>query len=340
MPATRIVLAGGTGLLGGLLSHALVARGHDVVVLTRRPSATSGTPRLTGETPVPQDSGETPVPRGHGRVRLVGWTPDGTAGAWVAEVDGAVAVVNLAGESLAARRWSPAQKQRLRDSRLDATRSLVAAIAGAGHPPGVFVSASAIGYYGDRHDEVLTEASTPGADFLAELCTEWERIAGQAAGPETRVVLIRSGIVLDAVGGALPRMLTAFRLFAGGPLGSGRQYMSWIHRKDWAALVLWATDNAAVRGPINATAPVPVTNADFARALGAALGRPAWLPAPSLALRLLLGEMGEALVLGGQRVIPERARALGFQFEFEQVEAALKDVLTPQPRSKPSPPRG
>jgi len=215
----------------------------------------------------------------------------------------------------------------LGDSRFDATRSLVAAIAGAYQRPGVLVSGSAIGYYGNRGDETLTETSAPGADFLSDLCAEWEHIAGRAESPATRVVLIRTGLVLDAEQGALPRMLTPFRLFAGGPLGSGRQYMSWIHREDWVALVLWAMDRAEVTGPINVVAPRPVTNAGFARALGAAMGRPSWLPAPSLALHLLLGEMGDALVLSGQRVIPERAQALGFQFRFAEVDAALRDVL-------------
>jgi len=337
MSPTRIVLAGGTGLLGGLLSRALVARGHDVVVLTR-----SGAPATPGETPV---TGRADVPSGGSEdlslpravevrdasgagagARLTRWTPDGTVGAWAQEVDGAAAVVNLAGESLAARRWTPAQKSRLRDSRLDATRSLVAALTGATRPPGVFLSASAVGYYGDRNDEVLTEESASGNDFLAELCAEWERVALQAAGA-TRVILTRTGLVLDAHGGALPRMLTPFRLFAGGPLGSGRQYMSWIHRDDWAALVLWAIDTADVAGPVNATSPSPVTNAEFARTIGAALGRPSLLPAPAFALRLALGEMGDALVLSGQRVVPARALSLGFRFKFEKLADALKDVL-------------
>jgi uncharacterized protein len=324
MPATRIFIAGGTGLLGGLLSRALASRGHDVVVLTRG----AGAAALTGEPPVPPDSRATPLPPPRDEVvRRVRWTPDGTSGPWARVMDGAAAVVNLAGESLAARRWSPAQKRRVRDSRFDATRSLVAAIVDARPRPGVLVSGSAIGYYGNRGDDVLTEASGPGAGFLSDLCAEWEAIAGCAASPATRVVLLRTGLVLDAEGGALARMLPPFRLFAGGPLGSGRQYMSWIHREDWVALVLWAIADAAVTGPLNAVAPHPVTNTVFARALGAAMGRPSWLPAPSLALRLLLGEMGEALILSGQRVLPARAQALGFQFRFAEIQAALQDVL-------------
>lgn len=188
-------------------------------------------------------------------------------------------------------------------------------------------SASAIGYYGDRGNEELTEASDPGDDFLARLCVRWEREAMRANSPQTRVVLIRTGIVLDPDGGALARMLPPFRAGVGGPLGSGRQYMSWIHRNDWVSLVRWMITNDLVGGPINATAPEPVTNKDFSRTLGRALHRPSLLRAPAFALRLLLGEMTDPLLLASQRVLPARADALGFQFAYPRLEPALQALL-------------
>jgi hypothetical protein len=260
-------------------------------------------------------------------VRLAHWTPDGTAGPWAAFLDGAAAVVNLAGESIAGGRWSASRKGRLRDSRFDATRSLVAGLAACPSPPAVFLSGSAVGYYGTQGDEPLTEGAPSGADFLADLCVEWETIAGRAAGSVGRIVVVRTGLVLDRAGGALPAMIAPFKLFAGGPLGSGAQYISWIHSDDWVGLVTWAMGQPAVSGPINATAPGPVTNREFTRTLGAVLGRPAWLPAPALALRALLGEMADALLLGGQRVVPDRARALGFRFRYPELRPALESLL-------------
>jgi uncharacterized protein (TIGR01777 family) len=192
----------------------------------------------------------------------------------------------------------------------------------------VFVSASAIGYYGDRGNEILTEESPPGSDFLANLAVEWERHASQAQNPQTRVVLVRTGIVLDPHGGALPRMITPFKAFVGGPLGSGRQYMSWIHRGDWLSLVRWIVSNDALSGPVNLTAPTPVTNAEFSKELGRALGRPSLLPAPAFGLRLLLGEMADPLLLASQRVLPSRAESLGFQFSYPQLQPALQALLS------------
>jgi hypothetical protein len=313
MPPTRIVVAGGTGLLGRALSDALAAGGHDVIVLTRQSSSVTVDPAHAGTT--------------HAGVRLAHWAPDGTAGPWAAFLGSAAAVVNLAGESIAAARWSSNQKSRLRDSRFDATRSLVAGLAACAAPSAVFVSGSAVGYYGPRRDEPLTEDAQPGSDFMAGLCVEWEEHARRAAAYSSRVVLVRSGLVLDREGGALPRMLAPFRLFAGGPLGSGSQYISWIHLDDWVALVTSAIADTSMQGPINATAPAPVTNREFARTVGTVLGRPAWLPAPAFALRALLGEMADALLLGGQRVIPARALARGFRFRYPEVRPALESVL-------------
>jgi uncharacterized protein (TIGR01777 family) len=313
MPPTRIVVAGGTGLLGRALSGGLAAGGHDVIVLTRHPSSVTVDP----------SSAATP----HAGVRLAQWTPDGTAGPWAAFLDGAAAVVNLAGEPIAAGRWSWTQKVRLRESRFDATRSLLAGLAACTTPPSIFVSGSATGYYGTRGDERLTEDSPPGSDFLGDLCVEWETIARRAAAYSRRVVVVRTGLVLDREGGALPRMVAPFRFYVGGPIGSGSQYVSWIHIDDWVALVTWAIADPSVSGPINATAPNPVTNREFAREVGAVLHRPAWLPVPAIALRALLGEMADALLLGGQRVIPERTLALGFRFRHRELMPALQSVL-------------
>ena len=298
----RIVIAGGTGFLGRPLSAALVADGHDLVFLTRG--------NADGRTLTPG-------------VRSVVWTPDGTAGGWAREIDGAGAVINLAGESIAAKRWTAAQKQRILDSRMQATRSLVTAIRGAASAPPVFVSGSAVGYYGPLGDEIATEERPAGSDFLAQVCVQWENEAGRAASDRTRVVCIRTGIVLETDGGALPQMLPPFRFGVGGSLGSGRQYWPWIHREDWIALVRWVIQTPAVEGAVNATAPAPVTNADFARALGRALHRPAFMPAPGFALRLLLGEMADSLLLSGQRAMPSKAERLGFEFKYATVDDAL-----------------
>ena len=291
----RIVVAGGTGFLG----HALVERlrhDHDVMVLTRHP-------------------------RGAGQIP---WTATEGGGAWAAAVQAADAVVNLAGESIAEGRWTAARKTAIRASRVAATRAIVGALHNGARAQAL-INASAIGIYGDRGDEPLTEASPPGSDFLASVCRDWEAEA-QHAADITRVVLLRTGLVLGAGGGALPQLALPFRLFAGGPLGSGRQYWSWIHRDDWVEMVRWAIEQTAVTGPLNVTAPEPVTNAAFARELGRALHRPAVLPVPAIAMRLALGEMADAMILGGQRVLPAKAQALGFTFRYATLSAALNAI--------------
>lgn len=300
----KIVIAGGSGFLGSALTRALVSDGHDVAILTR----------------------QNPPPAPEPHVSSVSWRPDGSTGPWSSTINGADAVINLAGESIAAKRWSAAQKQKLHDSRVLATRSLTTAVREAARKPAAFVSGSAVGYYGDRGDETLTETSPPGSDFLAELAKDWEAAATDVAHV-TRVALIRTGIVLDRQGGALPKMLPPFKMFVGGPLGSGTQYMSWIHKDDWVRLLSWTLTHEGARGALNATSPAPMTNAEFSKALGLVLNRPSLLPAPAFALRIALGEMADALLLSGQRALPVRATDLGFSFRYTNIDEALASVL-------------
>jgi uncharacterized protein (TIGR01777 family) len=302
----RIIIAGGTGFLGSALASHLTADNHHVVILTRQPHRSPDPSRP--------------------RTRFEPWSPDGGVGSWAATIEDADAIVNLAGESIAAKRWSPAQKQKIRDSRLLATRSLTMALREASKRPRVFISGSAVGYYGDRGDETLSEASAPGSDFLADVCKDWEAAANEAADL-TRVVLIRTGIVLDRKGGALPKMLPPFYLFAGGPIWSGQQYQPWIHRDDWVRMVAWSLTNDAPRGGLNVTGPRPITNKEFSTALGHALRRPSVMPAPPFALRIALGEMADALLLSSQRVLPVRATDLGFTFRFSNIDEALSDIF-------------
>ncbi len=304
----RVVAAGATGFIGTPLCAALVAAGHAVQVLSRSPARHA--PSLPpGVTALPWDPGQ----------------PDGD---WAGAVAGADAVVNLAGASIASGRWTPARKELLRSSRLAATSALVRAIARAPERsrPRVLVSASAIGYYGDRGDETLTERSRPGNDFLARLCVEWEAAAREAESLGLRVVTPRFGLVLGKGGGALPRMALPFRLFVGGPVGSGRQWVSWIHLDDVVGLVRYALERE-VRGALNGTAPSPVRQADFASSLGRALGRPSWAPVPAFVLRRVLGELADGLLLPSQRVVPSATLDAGYAFRHSDLLAALQAAL-------------
>jgi uncharacterized protein len=301
----KIVIAGGSGFLGRALSERLVADGHQVLVLTRR----SGTGRPW-----------------EGQRSTAAWVPDGTAGDWASVIDDCHAVVNLAGTSIGDGRWTPARKAEIVASRLAATRSLVAAIAAARRRPSVLVSASAQGFYGDRGDEELAEDAVAGRDFLADVCVRWEADARQAAD-KCRVVTLRTGIVLASDGGALPRMVLPFRLFAGGPFGSGRQFMSWIHLDDWVGVACLALIDERVRGPVNLGSPAPVRNRDFAAALGRALRRPSWIPTPGLALRVALGEMAQPLLLASTRMIPAAALSSGYRFVHPEIGAAVGAAL-------------
>ena len=293
----KLLISGGTGFLGASLCQWLAQRGHTLLVLTRQ--------RL----PVFPVTG----------VQYCSWDDP----AWrqaMAEIEG---VINLAGEPMAGGRWSAARKARLRASRLETTHRLVDAIAASGHKPAVLVNASAIGYYGPRGDELLSERDASGRGFLAELCQAWEAQAQQAESLGVRVVRLRIGLVLGRDGGVLAKMVPPFRAFLGGPLGSGRQWLSWIHREDVHSLIEWVLTHPTLLGAVNATAPNPATMREFCAALGRFLGRPSWLPAPAPALRLLLGEMAEMLVTG-QRVVPSAARANGFSFRYPDLALALQ----------------
>jgi uncharacterized protein len=306
----RIVIAGGTGFLGSPLAETYAEDGHDVRVLTR--SLPPGESRHESGTGVPG-------------ISRVGWKPDGQPGPWAACIAGADAVINLAGASIGDKRWKPQRKAELRDSRVLATRSLATAIRAAAVPPRVFVSSSATGYYGTS-DEPKTESSPPGADFLAHLCEDWEAEALKATRDGMRLAIIRSGIVIERSGGALAQMMMPFRFFAGGRLGSGRQYMSWIHRLDWIELVRFIVQTPSATGPFNLTAPQPVTNREFTRTLGRALKRPALLPVPAVALRVALGEFANYVVTG-QRVLPTRAQALGYHFRYPEIDIAFRGIF-------------
>jgi uncharacterized protein len=308
----RFVVAGGTGFIGSPLAEVYAEEGHDVRVLTR------GLP--DGEARHDPGTGKPGITR-------VGWRPSGAAGAWAGVVDDADAVINLAGESLGDKRWTPLRKAALRDSRVLATRSLVDAIGKAAKPPRVFISSSAVGYYGPAGAEPKTENAPVGDGFLAQLAEEWESEARKAESSGTRVVLLRTGLVIERTGGALPRMMRPFRYFVGGRVGSGRQYMSWIHRLDVVEMIRWIVETPGVVGPINATAPHPVTNREFSRALGRALRRPSLVPAPAFALKAMFGEMAEPLLLTGQRVIPAKAQSHGYHFRYPEIDIAMRGIF-------------
>lgn len=292
-----IVIAGGSGFLGRNLTDRLRNEGHTVLILTRSPEAANE----------------------------VAWKPNGSAGDLQPHLEGVDAVVNLAGEGIADKRWSAARKEALRSSRMLSTRTLVRAIAQCARPPKVFVSASAVGYYGPHGDEPLIETAPPGSDFLARLCVEWEQEARIAESPATRLAIIRTGLPLAKEGGALARMLLPFKLGLGASLGSGDQFMSWIHIADWTAMISWLIQTDRAIGAFNATAPAPVTNREFTRTLGRTVHRPAVLHAPAFALRVALGEMSTVL-LTGQRVIPAAAEQLGFRFTYRTLEPALRSL--------------
>jgi uncharacterized protein (TIGR01777 family) len=306
--ALRVTVTGATGLIGPALVAALQARGAHVTVLSRDPARIRK--RFGGDSAV--------------AVEGVRWDLM-TEPAPPAALEGRDAVVHLAGENVA-QRWTSKARRAIRESRVTGTRHLVAGLRDADPRPPTLVSASAIGYYGAHGEEPLDEDAPPGNDFLADVCADWEREATEAAGLGVRVVQVRTGVVLDRHGGALAQMLPAFRLGVGGPVAGGRQYISWIHRDDEVGIMLAALSDDRWRGPVNATAPEPVWNRDFSRALGAALGRPARLPLPGAALRLLYGEMAR-IVTTGARVVPAKPLVLGYEFRHPSLREALTSVL-------------
>jgi uncharacterized protein (TIGR01777 family) len=295
-----VAVTGSSGLIGSALCPALAAAGHRAIRVVRSDD---------------------------GGLDTLSWDPE--AGTIDAEgLEGVDGVVHLAGEGIG-KRWSAKQKARILDSRVTGTRLLAETLAKLSRPPGVLVSASAVGIYGDRGDEVLTEASSPGGGFLASVARAWEEATAAAQGAGIRVAHLRTGLVLSRHGGALPKMLTPFRLGLGGRMGSGRHWMSWISIDDQVAAILHLLGDERLAGPVNATAPNPVTNAEFTKALGGALHRPAVLPAPAPALRLLLGkEMADEMLLVSQRVVPHRLIDSGFQFATPELAPALARVLS------------
>ncbi|HEV8240240.1 MAG TPA: TIGR01777 family oxidoreductase [Thermoanaerobaculia bacterium] len=298
----RVLLIGGSGLIGSALAESLVKDSHEAVVLSRSPARQE-------------------LRRG---VTAVAW--DGrTLGPWVEELSRVDGVVNLAGESIFGR-WTAAKKARIRASRVDTSRLVAEAFAAVKRRPLVLVQGSAVGYYGDTGDAVVEESAPPGDDFLAGVCREWEAASAPVEALGVRRPIVRTGIVFARGGGALKPLQLAFRAFAGGPLGDGRQWMPWIHQADEVGAIRFLLESPAATGPFNLVAPEAARNAEVARALGKALRRPSWLPAPKLGVRLLLGELGETM-LAGQHALPARLLALGFRFRFAALDAALADLL-------------
>jgi uncharacterized protein len=305
----RVFVTGATGLVGRRIVRRLHERGDQIVILTRRASHAG---QLFGNSAAVVE-GDPMRP-----------------GDWMTALDDCDAVIHLAGENIFARRWNADFKKQLQDSRILSTQHIVEALRRrplrADGQAKVLVNASAIGYYGPRDDEELTEDRGPGSDFLAQLCIDWEQAARAAESAGVRVAWVRVGVVLDKEGGALAKLLTPFRLFAGGPVASGRQWMSWIHYADLVRLFLFAVDNAQARGALNGTAPNPVTNREFSKALGRVLHRPSFVWTPALALRVALGEVA-TLVATGQRVLPQRALELGYSFQYPRLNGALAQIL-------------
>ncbi|HQY91031.1 TIGR01777 family oxidoreductase [Caldilinea sp.] len=301
----RVLISGGGGLIGRPLSQALLADGHEVIVLSRQPEKVK----------------EMPV-----GVKLQKW--DGkSADGWGSLADGAGAIINLAGAGIADQRWSTERKQLIRQSRLDAGRAVMEAIAAATAKPGVLIQASAVGYYGTQSgDAQIAESFSPGGDFLSKVCFDWEASTAPVSKLGVRRAIIRTGVVLSNEGGAFPKQVLPFKLFAGGPVGSGKQWYPWIHIDDEVRAIQFLLQNEKATGPFNLTAPNPVTNQEFGQIVGEVLGRPSFVPAPGFAMKAVFGEMSVVL-LEGQRAIPQKLLDLGFKFKFETAQAAVRALL-------------
>jgi uncharacterized protein (TIGR01777 family) len=301
----RIVLTGGTGFIGRTLTNCLSHAGHSVVLLTRNPESAKN--------------------RTDACIQAELW--DGkTAGPWQKHFEQTDAVINLAGESIVAKRWTPAQKERIVNSRIEATKAMVEAIAAARNKPSILINASAIGYYGNVEEDDVKESHPRGTGFLADTCERWEREADQARKFGVRVVLARIGVVLEKDGGALQRMMIPFRLFIGGHPGSGRQWFSWVHREDIVGAILFALEHSQLSGPVNLASPEPLRMKEFCRVLGQVMKRPSWAPVPAFVLRAGFGEMAEML-LTGQKVLPQKLMDAGYRFRYPHLREALESII-------------
>jgi uncharacterized protein (TIGR01777 family) len=298
----RLVIAGASGFIGLSLVECLLKQGHTLKLLTRKPRIDAGASEKD----------------------WIVWQP-GAPGEWEKCVDGVDGIINLAGEPIAAKRWTETQKEKISFSRIETTRPLVNAIAKAQVKPKFLINASAVGFYGARGDEPLSEDSAPGKGYLAGVCVAWEEEAKRAQELGVRVALLRTGIVLGKGRGALAKMVPPFKFFFGGPLGSGRQWLPWIHIEDEIGMILFLMENEEASGAFNATAPNPVTMKDFSKALGNVLHRPSWAPVPAFALALMLGEMADMLI-SGQRALPDAALRLGYRFKYPTIEQALQSL--------------
>jgi uncharacterized protein (TIGR01777 family) len=301
----RVIITGATGFIGRALCREL-HKDYEVIALSR---SVEGTNRSIGDV-----------------AKVVPWDAKTSTG-WDQEVDGSLAVINLAGENLGAGRWTHARKSRILQSRLDSTKAIIETLKRVQNKPKVVILASAIGYYGPRQDEQLDETAAPGDGFLADVCRQVEGFADQIEALGVRCIVIRTGVVLGRDGGALSKLAMPFRFYLGGHLGSGRQWFSWISLEDEVAAIRFLMENDQLRGVFNLTAPQPVTMKEFCRILGKVLNRPAWLSVPAFAARLALGEMADEMLLSGQRVLPGRLPASGFKFKYPDLKKALSDIL-------------
>ncbi len=300
----KLVITGATGFIGAALVDYLVSHGHNLVLLVRK---------------IPSKSFLA-------NVSISLW--DGrTVSDWCRHIDEAETIINLAGEPIGHKRWNESQKKEIVGSRINATRAIVEAVNAADRRPRLLINASAIGFYGDRGDSLIDESAAAGKGFLAETCVKWEKEALAASSANTRVVLMRTGVVLDKDGGALARMAAPFKLFAGGPPGSGKQWVSWIHRQDVIRAIDFIIANPKLTGPVNITAPEPVTMRQLSAYLGEAMGRPSWVTVPEFVIKGMLGEMSE-LVLSSQRILPKKLMEAGFSFTYTKVNDALRAIFT------------